>query len=94
MLQFGVKTKYHIGACLPYIRLMFVVKPKYHNGVCPPYVLNHFWRMFAVCSPYVRRMSAIYLPYVRRMFAVCPPYVRRINAIPNRPFFQFIYTTT
>ena len=73
LLYFGVKPKYRIGVCLPYIRLMFVVKPKYHNGVCPPYVC----RMSAVCSPYVRRTSAICPPYV----CVCPPYVRRMSAV-------------
>ena len=87
-----MKPKYHIGVCLPYIRLIIVVKPKYHNGVCPPYVCRmsatifgtcspYVRCMFAVCPPYFRRISADHLPYIRRMSPIYPPYVCRMSSV-------------
>ena len=43
------------------------------SAVCLPYVR----RMFTVCPPNIRHMSAVCL----RMSAVCPPYVRRMPAV-------------
>ena len=48
-----------------YLPNMLVVKPRYHmTAVCPQPFLAHVRRMFAVCPPIIRNMSAVYPPYL------------------------------
>ena len=37
-------------------------------------IIAYVHLIFAVCPPYVRRMSADHPPYIRRMSAIVPPY--------------------